>query len=110
MLIPYIVSYFSVKLSEEVLPSELTSSVEVGEVPPPMSSVSSPSPPTFQHRWWLLSCIRLTEVLENCPVRGSSRRHELFVFPPPPHIRRPHKVWKNLAAPGMSGSLQWLPV
>ena len=81
MLTPYSVLYFSVKLSEEVLPSELTSSVEEGELPPPMSSLSPPSPPVFQHRWPDLSCLRVTEVGENSPVEVSRRRQEVRVSP-----------------------------
>ena len=44
MLISYYVSYFNVKLSEEVLPSALTSSVVVPEYSPPMSRTSPSSP------------------------------------------------------------------
>ena len=65
MLTPYNASYFNGKLSEELLSSELTSSVEEGEERPPMISVSPPSPPTFQHRWRHLRCLRVTKVVEN---------------------------------------------
>ena len=106
MLTPYAVSYFKVKQSEEVLPSELTSSVEKGELEPPMISLSPPSPPTFQHRWSHLLCLRVTEVLENSPVEVSRRRQEVSVSLPPQR-RLPHIVCRYLPCPGMSGSWQW---
>ena len=74
MLISYIVSYFNVKLSEEVLPSALTSSVVLPEYLPPMSRTSPSSP--SQHRWPDLSCLSVTEVVVNCPVVGLNNRHD----------------------------------
>ena len=68
MLTLYSVLYCKVKLAEEVKPSELTSSAERSESPPPMSNIGPPSPSTSQHRCSALPSTSLTEVGEKVPV------------------------------------------
>ena len=77
MLISYSVLYFNVKLSEEVLPSALTSSVVVPEYSPPMSRTSPSSP--SQQVWTALLCLSVTEVVVNCPVVGLNNRQDCCV-------------------------------
>ena len=89
MLISYIGLYSNVKLSEEVLPSALTSSVVVPEYSPPMSRTSPSSPP--QQRYPYLFCLSVTEVVVNCPVVGFNNRQDCRVDESqfPPHRSRP---------------------
>ena len=92
-LILYIMSYCMVKLAEEDNPSELTSSVERGEKPPPISKVGPPSPSTSQHRCSDLSSTSLTEVGVKAPVRWfifrQDRRVDGDEKNPPPQIILP---------------------
>ena len=116
MLITHNVLYCRAKLALEVRPSGLTSSVELGEpsvYKPPINKTGPPSPSTAQQRCSDLHSPSLTEVWLKAPVRGFSFRQDscdeynrcVEVSPPPQSIC-PQRVWRHLAPPGRSASVQ----
>ena len=107
MLTLYFVLYCKVKLAEEVKPSELTSSVERPEYPPPMSNIGPPSPSTSQHRWSNLTSTSLTEVVEKVPVEFIIRQ-DCIESGFPPQSRWPQWEWYHQPLPGRSESWQLL--